>query len=51
MSYMLAVLTLLRACVLRILVCLIYFTFEKLNPKNSFKEEFAFYSEAYLKST
>ena len=46
MSYMLGVLkylTYLRACVLGNLVCLIYFTFEKLNSKNYFTEEFAFY--------
>ena len=39
---------LLCACVLDILVCLIYFMIEKLNSKNSFIEEFGFYSEAYL---
>ena len=41
MSYMLAVLkhfTYLRACVLGILKCLVYFTFEKLISKNSYVE-------------
>ena len=44
MSYMLAVLkTCLRASVLGIFVCLIYFTFEICNSKNFYKEEFGFY--------
>ena len=54
MSYRLAVLkypTCLRVCVLGILICLIYFTFEKLDSKNSYIEELGFYSDAYLETT
>ena len=54
MSYMFAVLkylTYLNACVLGILVFLIYFTFEKLNSKNSYIEEFGYYSEVHLEPT
>ena len=41
----------LRACVLDILVCLIYFTFVKLNSKNLYIVKFDFYLEAYLEPT
>ena len=54
MSYVVAVLkyrTRLRACVLGILICLIYFIFQKLSFKNCYKEEFNFCSETYLKAT
>ena len=53
MSYIHAVLkylTWLRACVLGIIICLIYFTFEKLNSENSYIEEFGFYLEPYLET-
>ena len=39
------------ACVLCILVVLICSTFEKLNSKNFYIEEFGFYSEVYLEPT
>ena len=54
MSCMLTVLkhlTFLRACVLGIHFCLIYFILEKLNSKNLYLEELEFYSEAYLEPT
>ena len=54
MPYMLAALkylTCLRPCMLGILVCLIFFTFEKLNFKKTYIEQFGLYSETYLEAT
>ena len=54
MSYMFALLkylTCLRACVPGILTCLVYFTLEKSNSKNSYKEEFGLIPLICLKNT
>ena len=50
-SYMLAVLKYPTCFRVWYLVCLIYVTFEKLNSKNYFIEEFGFHLEVYLEPT